>query len=176
MKQLTHWIPEGWRETLANLRDDIYDVAERWLPRRHHREATQNGTVLVRSSEPMDVMETFWAPSRLFASSPVIDVDETDDEVVVTAELPGLDPDDFVVEITGERMVIRGEKKHQASHTRRGYTYSERRYGAFARALQLPCEVDVDKAKARYNRGILRVVLPKTEHAKATRVKIQAQG
>lgn len=176
MKQLTNWIPEGWRQAIANLRHDIHDIAERWLPWRHSRHMTRNGDVPVRYGEPVDTTEIFWTPSQLFNGNLDMDIDETHDDVVVTAKLPGLDRDDFAVEITGERMVIRGEKKHQTTRSNRGYTYSERRYGAFARALRLPCEVDVDKAKTHYKGGVLKVVLPKTERSKASRVKIQVQG
>lgn len=176
MTQLTHWIPERWREALVSLRDDIYAIAERWFPWHHGHDATRNGHVPVRYGEPMDAAQTFGTPSRFLASSPVIDIDETDDEVVVTAELPGLQPDDFVVEITAKRLVIRGEKKHESRRTDHGYTYRERHYGAFAQALTLPCEVDVDKAEANYQHGVLRMTVPKTERAKARRVRIPVQG
>lgn len=123
----------------------------------------------------MVTADSSWSPSQLFVSSPTIDVDETTDDVVVTADLPGLAPEDFAVEITGERLVIRGEKKHAVNRTGYGYTYSEQRYGAFVRALHLPCEVDSDKAQANYQHGVLRVVLPKSEGAKAKRVHIDVQ-
>lgn len=174
MAERTHWIPERWRETLANLRDDIYDIVERWLPRHHDIATRHNGDVPVRYRERMEATETFWSPSRLLASQPSVDLDETADEVVVTADLPGLDPEDFAVEITGERLVIRGEKKREFSHRDRGYRYQERHYGAFARVLHLPCEVDADQAQAHYRRGVLRLTVPKTERAKAKRIQIQA--
>ena len=71
--------------------------------------------------------------------------------------------------------MIRGEKKSQSNRTDHGYTYSERRYSSFARALQLPCEVDPDRAQARYKHGVLRVVVPKSERTRAKRVKIHVQ-
>ena len=173
MSQLTHWIPERWRESLAHLRDDIHHAVERWFPGRHGA-APSNGSVPVEyvGREPM---ESLWSPSRMFASSLAIDVDETDDEVHVTADLPGLDPKDFTVEISGQRLVIRGEKKHESHRSERGYRYSERSYGAFARALPLPCEVVSDKAQAKYTHGVLRITLPKTEQSKAKRVHIRVQ-
>ena len=174
MEQLTHWIPERWRESLMHLRDEIHDIVERWLPKRHSGGRVQSSSVPNRYGELM-IEDTFWSPSRRFVSSPTVDVDETDDDVVVTADLPGLDPDDFAIEITGERLVIQGTKQHQSNRTGHGYTYSERRYSTFARALQLPCEVDPDKAQARYKHGVLRVVLPKSERTKAKRVKIHVQ-
>jgi HSP20 family protein len=175
MTPLTHWIPERWRETLADLRGDIYESIQRWLPGRQSGEVTSNGQVPVLHPSRVEEADESGPLSRLFASPPAIDLDETDDEVVVTADLPGLDAEDFSVEVTGERLVIRGEKKHEKNEERRGYRYHERRYGAFARAVQLPCEVDTDKTQADYTRGVLRVTLPKTESAKAKRVKIQVR-
>jgi HSP20 family protein len=174
MEQLTRWIPESWRESLGHLRDELQSIVERWLPTSYNGRREQPGNISVRYQELVPE-GPFWSPSRHFFSSSTIDIDETDDDVVVTADLPGLDPHDFAVEVVGERLLIRGEKKHQSDRTGHGYAYSERRYGAFTRALQLPCEVDPDKAQATYKQGVLRVTLPKSEHAKATRVKIQVQ-
>jgi HSP20 family protein len=173
MIQLTHWIPERWRETLANLRDDIYEIVERWRPERRDAAAPHNGHILARYPHQMEGWGESGSRSRLLPSHLAIDLDEIDDAVVVTVEVPGLPPDDLSLEVTGERLVIRGEKKHESSHRSRSYSYHERRYGAFARALRLPCEVDVDHARADYKRGVLRVTLPKTERAQAKRVKIQ---
>lgn len=120
MIQLTHWIPEHWLETLANLRHEIIDTIERWRPWRHHNGATSQGNFPVRYSEP-GAAETFWSPSRLFTSGLAMDLDETEDDVVVTADLPGLEPNDFAVEISGERLVIQGEKRPQSHRTEHGY-------------------------------------------------------
>jgi HSP20 family protein len=174
MEQLTRWIPERWREPLGHLRDELQNIVERWFPTPHNGGREQRGNIPVRYQELVPE-DPFWSPSRHFFSSPTIDIDETDDDVVVTADLPGLEPHDFAVEIVGERLLIRGEKKHQSNRTGHGYTYSERSYGAFARALQFPCEVAPDKARATYKQGVLRITLPKSEHAKATRVKIHVQ-
>lgn len=176
MTQLTHWIPERWREALAGLRDDINEIAERWLPGRRHDRSTVSGHVPSRSrAEQKMVEENGFLPLSV-ASGTAIDLNESDDEIVVTADLPGLNPQDFNVEITKERLVIRGEKRQEARRQEYGYHYQERRYGAFARAIRLPCEIDVEQAQANYKRGILRVTLPKTERAKARRVKIQVTG
>jgi HSP20 family protein len=173
MNQGTHWLPERWRQSLADLRNDIYEIAERWLSRRRGREATSNGQLPVRYQKQMDAVDEGGLMSRPWVSSPAIDLDETEDEIVVATDLPGLDPNDFSVEISGARLVIRGEKKHEMRREAHGFRYQERGYGAFARAIPLPCEVDADKAQANYNRGVLRITLPKTERAKAKRVKIQ---
>lgn len=176
MTQLTHWIPDRWRETLTDLRDDIHDIVERWVPGSQGDEGPSNGQVRVRYLGPVDEADARGQQSWLRTHSPAIDLHETDDEIEVIADLPGLEPEDFGVETTGERLVIWGEKKGESSDERRGYRYHERHYGAFARAVPLPCEVDADKAQANYRHGILRVTLPKTASAKAKRTKIQVQG
>ena len=174
MTQRTHWIPERWREALADLRDDIYDVVQRWVLRREDNPATSNSPVPVPSH--MDAREEGGPLSWRWNNSPVIDLEETDDNVVVVAELPGLDATDFSVELSGERLMIRGEKKHERHEEQHGYRYHERRYGAFARAIQLPCEVDGDNAHADYRQGVLRVTLPKTARAKTQRTTIHING
>jgi HSP20 family protein len=174
MEQLSRWIPERWRESLAHLRDEVHDIIERWFPGQRSDGGTRNSIVPTRYGE-LVTEDSSWSPVWRSVSSPTVDVDETDDDVVVTADLPGFDPHDFAVELTGERLVMRGEKKYQSDRTDRGYTYSERHYSSFARALQLPCEVDPDRAQARYKHGVLRIVVPKSEQARAKRVKIRVQ-
>jgi HSP20 family protein len=174
MEQLTRWIPENWRTSLAQLRDEIHSIVERWLPRRHNDSSTRNGNVPMHHGEIVED-SPFWAPSQFMVNNPRLAVDETNDAVLVTAELPGHDPNDFAVEITAERLVIRGGKQHETHRTGRGYTYSKRQYGAFAQALRLPCEIDPNKAQATYKHGVLRVTMPKTAHARARRMKIAIQ-
>jgi HSP20 family protein len=105
----------------------------------------------------------------------MIDQEETDNEVIVQAELPGLEKDDFTIEVTGNRLVLRGEKRHETKEQRHGYSYAERSYGAFARVIALPCEVNAGKATATYKNGLLRITLPKTAQAKANRITVQVR-
>lgn len=150
-------LPVQWREAVGQLRDEITSALARWLPR--------------RSSGSNRTEE--WMPSFFFKTGPVIDVEETDDEVIVAAEMPGLEKDDFSVEVTTDRLVLRGEKRRQVEEQRSGYAYSERSFGTFARVVPLPCEVAAEKAKAMYKNGLLRITLPKTEWAKVKRVRVQ---
>jgi HSP20 family protein len=176
MAQLSHWIPESWRESLTHLRNEIHDIVERWLPRRDAPTPTHDGAVTVRNVAPVEAHGLYGSSSFFRGHGLNIELDETDDDLRVTAELPGLDPNDFTIEISGERLLIRGEKKQESTRSGRGFTYSERRYGAFARVLQLPCEINTDNAKATYKQGVLRITLPKTAQAKASRVKVRIQG
>jgi HSP20 family protein len=111
----------------------------------------------------------------MFSTGPGLDVAETDDKVVVTAELPGLDQEDIAVDVSGDRLVIRGEKKAAMEKKGREYYYAEQSYGAFARTVVLPCEVDADKALAKYKNGVLRLSLPKTEQARTRRVQVKVR-
>jgi HSP20 family protein len=175
MEQLTRWIPAHWRTSLVQLRDEIHGIVERWLPRRHNGSSTHNGNVPRRYDMTMED-NPLWAPSRVIMSRPKLDVNETDDEVIVTAELPGYEANDFAIEITAERLVLRGEQQHESHRAGHGYTYSKRQYGAFAQALRLPCEVNPDEAQATYKHGVLRVTMPKTTQARARRRKIAIQA
>lgn len=152
-------MPASWRQAVTRLRHDIHRALGRWFHK--NRDIDSNDD---------------WSPVPLTVGSPLIDIAETDEAVIVEAELPGLKRDDFTVELTGERLVIRGEIKHSAETCAHGYVYTERSYGAFARAVRLPCEIDPDQAQARYKWGVLRLTLPKTARAKARRVKINIQG
>jgi HSP20 family protein len=92
----------------------------------------------------------------------------------MTAELPGLEKNDFTIIVEGKRLVLRGEKK--MFHEDRGShnCFSECSYGSFARAIKLPCKVDAEKAKAKYKHGVLRIELPKTSAAKGARIRVRA--
>ena len=84
--------------------------------------------------------------------------------------------EDFSDRLSGDRLLIRGEKKAATERKGRGYYSAKQSYGAFARAVALPCEVDADKATAKYKNGTLRLALPKTEQARAQRVKVHIRG
>ena len=102
------------------------------------------------------------------AFTPHIDVSETDKDVTVSAELPGLDKADVSVEIDEDTLTIRGEKKEEDEG--KIWRFREQSYGSFERVIRLPATVDRDGAKATFRKGILSVTLPKLEEEKpATR-------
>ncbi|MGR3464587.1 Hsp20/alpha crystallin family protein [Limimaricola sp.] len=122
------------------------------------------------------VFEDFWhkvengrngqgGPVGLFG--PSADVTETEDGIEVAVELPGMSVEDVDISLSGDVMTIRGEKKAKHEEKRRGVYLSERSYGAFARTIPLPPGVDADKAEARFEKGVLKVSLPKTAEAQA---------
>ena len=108
-----------------------------------------------------------WSSWETEAFHPRIDVRETDDAVLVTAEMPGLEEKDFELNLTGDLLTLKGEKRHE--HEEKGEDAIhrvERSYGSFQRAIQLPCEVAEEQATADYRRGVLTVKLPKAPSAK----------
>jgi HSP20 family protein len=105
-------------------------------------------------------------PRGLMAFTPQVDVKETEHEIRVSAELPGMDEKDVEVSISGDVLTIKGEKKEEKEEKgEEGYRL-ERSYGAFRRSFSLPCEVDTAKATATYRKGVLTIALPKAAEAK----------
>lgn len=106
---------------------------------------------------------------------PALEVEETDKEVRVTVELPGLEEKDIQISVHDGVLELKGEKR-QESERREGAGYrSERSYGSFQRLLQLPAEVDAAKAQARFKNGVLAIVLPKLAGSQPHRIAVQAE-
>jgi HSP20 family protein len=108
-------------------------------------------------------------------ATPALDVYEDKDAVVVKAELPGMEKDDVHVDIHGDVLTVRGEKKKEEKIEERDYYCRERAYGTFSRSIRLPVEVQGDKALATFKNGVLEMHLPKTEAAKRRSVSIKVE-
>ena len=108
--------------------------------------------------------------------SPRIELKEKDNEIVVSAELPGLQEKDVEVSLTENVLSIRGEKKLEKSEKEEDYTYSERSYGAFERRIPIDAEVLGDRVSARFADGVLTVTLPKNPNAKGHSRRIPIGG
>lgn len=104
-----------------------------------------------------------------------VDLYETDDEVVVRAALPGVHMNDLDISVSGEGLTIKGQVKHEEKVERENYYRQELRYGAFARTIALPSHVDLEKAEAVLENGILTVRLPKKEEARPKTIKVRAK-
>lgn len=102
---------------------------------------------------------------RNFTLTPHVDVRETDKEIVVEAELPGIDEKDISLAIQDGVLTIRGEKRFEHDEEKENYRMMERRYGSFQRSLRLPDSVDDDKVEASFDNGVLKVSLPKRPEA-----------
>lgn len=105
-----------------------------------------------------------------------LEVSETDDEIRVKAELPGMDEKDIQVSVQENALIIRGEHREETEEKKRRYHVSEMHYGSFSRTIPLPAEVDAAKAQARFKRGVLTLTLPKTEQAKAASRQIPVRA
>lgn len=105
-----------------------------------------------------------------------LDVSETDKEVKLTAELPGVDEKDIELTLTDDLLTIRGEKKREETQKNGDYHMVERSYGSFARSLRLPFAVAQDKVDARFDKGVLTITLPKPPEVQqaAQRIAIKA--
>lgn len=107
--------------------------------------------------------------------SPSMEVTETDDAIEVATELPGMDEKDVEISVADGKLTIRGEKKFEKDEKKKNYRLVERSYGSFERAVMLPPGVNASKIKARMDRGILKVEVPKPASAKAQSVKIAVE-
>jgi HSP20 family protein len=97
--------------------------------------------------------------------TPRVDVSETDKEIKVSVELPGMDQKDIDVSLTRDTLTIKGEKKEEKEEQGKDYYRMERSYGSFTRSVPLPVEVDTDKVQATFKKGVLDITLPKTARA-----------
>lgn len=159
--------PAEGRDPLASLRDEMErlfdDFSWRW------------------PGGPMDgrgLVAPLSGSGAGFLPAPAVDMVDLEKEVQVRAELPGMAEKDIDIEISGNMLTIRGEKKEEAEKGEKGgkYYMSERRYGSFERTLRIPEGADRDKAEARFAQGVLTVTFPKTKEArqKAKKIKVTA--
>ena len=123
----------------------------------------------------------FRRPWRLFAweatESPFpVDLYETDDEVVVKASLPGVQPDETEISVTGRFLTIKGERSEEDAEEQPNYFRQERRSGAFQRVLRLPVRVDSEQADATLDEGVLTVRLPKAADSRAKTIPVKAKA
>lgn len=107
--------------------------------------------------------------------SPSVDISETEDKVLVNAELPGLEAKDVNVSISGDLLTIKGEKKKEKEEKDEHHHYVERYAGSFQRSFRLPVDIQSDKVEASFKKGVLKIVLPKAEAARKKAVEIKVK-
>ena len=105
---------------------------------------------------------------------PTMDVAETDKEIEITAELPGLEEKDVQVNVADNILTIRGEKKAEKEQKEKNYRLIERSYGSFERSLELPEGINADAIKASIDKGVLKVVVPKPVPAQAKKIEVKS--
>jgi HSP20 family protein len=122
--------------------------------------------------------EQGWQPMSAFGfSSPPIDMSEDEKAYQIAAELPSLDAKDVEVSVSDDDMlVIRGEKRREKEEENKDYHFSERSYGSFRRAFELPAGVDRDKIAADFSKGVLTIKLPKTADARKRAKTIEVKS
>jgi HSP20 family protein len=103
--------------------------------------------------------------------TPSLDMYETDDEVVVEADVPGVKPEEIDVQVAGNVLTIKGEWKEKKKEEKASYIYRERSFGRFCRSVTLPADVDMDEAEAEFEHGVLTLTLPKLESVKPKTIK-----
>jgi HSP20 family protein len=117
-----------------------------------------------------EASEDDWALGGSWA--PAVDIYEQDGNIVLTAELPGVDPKDVDVRVENNVLTLRGERKWTSDVQRESYHRVERSYGSFTRSFTLPSGVATDQIKADFKDGMLRLTLPKREDAKPRQISI----
>jgi len=147
--ELAPWRPFRELERMRREMDRLWDSFFEERPRRKMEELGE------------------WGPS--------LDLSETKNDLIVKAEVPGIDPKDIDISLDKDILTIKGEKKQETEEKEENYHFIERTYGALARSIRLPREVQSDKINASYKNGVLRVTLPKSEEAKKKEIRIKVE-
>lgn len=111
-----------------------------------------------------------WLPG---IAGPSLDVSETDNEIEVRADLPGLKAEEIDIQVSGSTLTIRGERKEEKEEKGKTFHRVERRVGEFSRSVTLPCDVQESKVDAQYADGVLTIKLPKSPEARTHKVKVK---
>ena len=111
-------------------------------------------------------------PASTTTWSPAVDIFETESEIVVKAEVPGMDRKDITLNLENNVLTLRGERRFLKETKEENYHRIERSYGGFSRAFSIPVTVDEEKIRADYQDGVLKIVLPKKEQLRPKQIKI----
>jgi HSP20 family protein len=116
--------------------------------------------------------EPFWKRELGRQNLPIVDIAEKDHSFEIAAELPGMDAKDIEVKVVDGMLTIKGEKSQEKEEKKKNYYLSERHYGAFERSFRLPEGIDMDKIDAHFDKGVLKLSLPKLAQARKPEKKI----
>lgn len=116
------------------------------------------------------------ADERAAAWVPAIDVAETQERFVITAELPGVEPSDVDISVENSILILRGERKFYRETNEDDFHRIERRFGTFVRSITLPSTADPERVNASFDAGVLTIEVPKREEAKPRKIQIKATG
>ena len=127
-------------------------------------------------NEPWGVSAFNDPRARQWLRRPRVDVAERDDDLLVTAEVPGLKSEDLDISVTNDVLTLRADQSSESESTEGEYHRREIVQGSFVRHIRLPCAVDADHANASYRDGVLRLVLPKTARERTRKIAIAADS
>ncbi len=143
----------------------------RWEPFRSSNSLQEHFNRLFESAYPGRSSEssvTTWAPA--------VDIQETENELVLKADLPGLDEKDIDVRIENNTLTVRGERKFEKQVSEDNYLRVERSYGSFSRSFTLPNTINTEAIRAEYKNGVLTVQMPKRAESKPKQVKVNVEA
>ena len=106
---------------------------------------------------------------------PLVDVSETKDKLLIKVDLPGLEAKDVNLSVSGDILTIKGEKEKKEEEKNEHYYHCERYCGSFQRSFRLPVNVQADKVEANFDKGVLKITLPKTEGAKKKEIEVKVK-
>ncbi len=123
-------------------------------------------------ADPWSMMEEPWAGTS--AIMPAVDLSETDNMITIRAEVPGMEPDDIDVQVSGNTLTIAGEKKESREEGDEEYLHCERRLGRFRRSIELPASADPEQIEAEFKNGVLEIRVQKSPRATSRHINVQA--
>lgn len=147
---------------------------------------SRGGSQIARAQDPFDqlfesMLPAFFRPVRMnelmsesgVGRMPHIDIIDRDSEIVLKADMAGINKENLDIQVHGNQVYLSAQREDESEKEEGSYLYRERRFGSFARTVQLPVEVNSNNAKATFRDGILELVLPKAESAKRRKIEVQ---
>jgi HSP20 family protein len=116
-----------------------------------------------------------WLLAEGESRSLALDVSETDEALIVEASLPGINPEEVDISISSNILTIKSDREEEKEAHKDHFHIRERRYGSMHRSINLPVQVDAAKAEAIFDKGVLKLTLPKKENGKSTRIEVKVK-
>lgn len=155
-----------------------------WRQKRREVDPTEASPLTALRSEVDRLFDTFlrepfgaieWPFGAQGKWMPTVDIAENDEEVTVRAEVPGIDPKDLDVSVTGSQLVLSGQKKEAKEQREKDFYHTESRFGSFRRFVQLPEGVDTEHVDAQYANGVLTLRMKKAQAAASKRIEVKVK-